>query len=330
MMFSPVRMRLSTAFRTSGRPEEKTEEMSDRTPSEIAAIISALEATGNYAVFKRLHPNRIPLPEIPLSTIGADTFRGCYVDVEATGLDHDTDEVFEFAAIPFTATTDGYVLSVEQPISWFNEPTKPIPDEVVELTGVTNEMVRGHRFDPALFETLLNGVELVIAHVSRFDRTFCEGLHPRFAEIAWACSQSQVPWRKHGHDSTKLSNLALAHGFVFGSHRAANDCAAGIAILSRELKGTGMPALAQLLATGLSDSFKLFAIGAPFDKKEMLKARQYDWSDGTRGIPKTWWKEIPAAEYPAELEFLQNHIFSRAHDVPAKRVTPKERFSRRA
>lgn len=310
--------------------EAMTAHSSALTPTELAAYITALEATGDYAIFKRLHADRIPLPEVPLSSIDAETIRCLFVDVEATGLDHDSDEVFEFAGIPFTATLEGHIVSIEPPVSWFNEPTKPIPDEVAELTGVTNEMVRGHKFDPAQFESLLRDVVLVIAHVARFDRTFCEKVHPRFAEINWACSQSQVAWRKHGHDSTKLSNLALAHGYVYGSHRAANDCAAGITVLSRELKGTGAPALAQMLANGLSDSFKLFAIGAPYDKKDILKARQYDWSDGTRGIPKTWWKEIPAAEYPAEIEFLQSQIFARAHDVPAKRITPMERFSRRA
>ncbi|PZR90878.1 MAG: DNA polymerase III subunit epsilon [Stutzerimonas stutzeri] len=299
-------------------------------PAEIARHIEALEATGDFAIFKRLHPDRIPLPELPFETLGAETFRGCFIDVESTGVDHDSDEVFEFAGIAFTATHDGHIISVEEPVSWFNEPAKPIPDEVVELTGVTNEMVRGHRFEEAQFARLLEGVDLVIAHVSRFDRTFCERLHPKFADIAWACSQSQVAWRKHGHDSTKLSNLALAHGYVYGAHRAANDCAAGIAVLSRELKGTNAPALKQLLQNGLTESYKVFAIGAPFDKKDILKARQYDWSDGTRGTPKTWWKEIPSADYEAEMEFLKNHIFNRGHEVPAKRITPKERFSRRA
>lgn len=307
-----------------------TQNTSAITPSEIASHIAALEATGDYSIFRRLHPERIPLPEMPLSAISAETLSGLYVDTECTGMDHEADEVFEFAGIPFTATRDGYIISVGEPVSWFNEPSKPIPPEISELTGVTNEMVRGHKFDPAKFEEILEGVDLVIAHVARFDRTFCEKLHPRFAQIDWACSQSQVHWRKHGHDSTKLSNLALAHGYVYGSHRAANDCAAGIVVLSRDLKGTGHPALSQMLANALGDSFKLFPIGAPFDKKDVLKARQYDWSDGTKGLPKTWWKEIPAADLQAETEFLQSQIFGRAHDIPSKRITPRDRFSPRA
>lgn len=300
------------------------------TADEIASYIRALEATGDYEIFRRLHPDRIPLPEMPLSAISGEALSALYVDTECTGMEHDTDEVFEFAGIPFTATRDGDIIAVGQPVSWFNEPSKPIPTEVSELTGVTNEMVRGHRFDPTKFEQLLAGVDLIIAHVARFDRPFCEKLHPRFAELDWACSQSQVPWRQHGHDSTKLSNLALAHGYVYGSHRAANDCAAGIVVLSRDLKGTDRPALASLLPTALGDSFKLFPIGAPFDKKDLLKARQYDWSDGTKGLPKTWWKEIPAAELETESTFLQSQIFGRVHDIPTKRITPRDRFSTRA
>jgi DNA polymerase-3 subunit epsilon len=32
--------------------------------------------------------------------------------------------------------------------SAFNEPSIPIPEEVVELTHITDEMVAGHRIDP--------------------------------------------------------------------------------------------------------------------------------------------------------------------------------------
>lgn len=32
--------------------------------------------------------------------------------------------------------------------SSFNEPSNPIPAEIIELTGITDEMVSGHRIDP--------------------------------------------------------------------------------------------------------------------------------------------------------------------------------------
>jgi DNA polymerase-3 subunit epsilon len=302
----------------------------DLSSAEIAAHIEALEQTGEFRVLRRLHPDRIPLPVLPFEALSAETLKILYCDTEATGLDHDTDEVFEFAAIPFTATRTGHIVSVEPSVSWLNETTKPIPDNVAELTGVTNDMVRGHRFDPAKFEQLLSGVDLIIAHFASFDRTMCEKYHPRFAEVKWGCSASQVNWKAHGHDSGKLTNLALANGFVFGSHRAANDCAAGVTVLSRELKDTGTPALAQLLHTALLDTVKLFPIGAPFEKKDILKARGYEWSDGTKGLPKTWWKEVSESEHAAEASFLQTNIFGRPFDVPAKRITPTDRFSKRA
>lgn len=293
-------------------------------------VIEALERSGDFCVFRKLHPDRVPLPPLPFDALAAETLKILYCDVEATGLDHDNDEVFEFAAIPFVATKSGHIVSAEPSVSWLNETTKAIPENIQELTGVTNEMIRGHRFEAEKFEQLLADVDLVIAHSAAFDRTMCEKLHPRFIELMWACSATQIKWKQHGHDSGKLTNIALANGFVFGSHRAANDCAAGVAVLARELKGTNAPALRQLLQCALLDSVKLFAVGTPFDKKDILKARGYEWSDGSKGVPKTWWKEMPESEQTAETAFLQAKIYGRPLEVPAKRITPKDRFSRRA
>jgi DNA polymerase-3 subunit epsilon len=47
--------------------------------------------------------------------------------------------------------------------SSFNEPKNPIPDEIAELTGITNEMVLGHRIDPEAASAFASDAVIIIA-----------------------------------------------------------------------------------------------------------------------------------------------------------------------
>ena len=297
--------------------------------SQLEQYAKALEESGEFRVLRRLDPRSIQLQPFPFEAISEPQIQCLLIDFETTGFDIETDDIIEMGAIPFTVSESGHITSVGQWISWFNEPSKPIPEAITNLTGITDEMVAGHRIDPNAVELLLKDVTLVIAHVAKFDRPFAEKLHPRFCEIDWGCSQSQVPWRDRGHDSTKLTNLALAAGYFFGAHRALDDCGAGVLLLSLPLPDTDQPAMKYLLAASRSDTVRIWALGSPFEKKDVLKSRQYLWSDGTTGQPKTWWKEIPASEEKAELEFLATSVFGRHADVPRKRITSRDRFTRR-
>lgn len=58
-------------------------------------------------------------------------------DIETTGLDSNTDEIIELGAVKIV---DGNIL---EKFSTFVKPTKQIPSEVVDLTGITQEMVEG-------------------------------------------------------------------------------------------------------------------------------------------------------------------------------------------
>ena len=67
-----------------------------------------------------------------------DTIKGkTYVvfDIETTGLDVSSDEITEIGAVKIV---DG---QIKEKFASFVKPTKSIPREVTELTGITNEMV---------------------------------------------------------------------------------------------------------------------------------------------------------------------------------------------
>ena len=85
----------------------------------------------------------------------SDRIRICVIDLETTGLSHDDDEVIEIAIklIEVDKNSGNYVTAVRQYES-YNEPKKHITQEITDLTGISNEMVKGKEIDWKLVEKL--------------------------------------------------------------------------------------------------------------------------------------------------------------------------------
>ena len=122
-------------------------------------------------------------------------------------------------------------------------------------------------------ENMLDNAVIVIAHNAAFDRPFCERLHEGFKNIAWGCSLSNIPWKSEGMENAKLEYLAYKYRFFYEGHRATIDCQVGIEILSRTLPKSDNSVLKILLDTARQPTVRIFAEGAPFETKDLLKAR---------------------------------------------------------
>lgn len=72
--------------------------------------------------------------------------------------------------VKFDYAADGRIIGVCDTFSAFNEPSAPISAEVTALTGITDEMVVGHKFDEGTITAFVEGAIIVIAHNSGFDR----------------------------------------------------------------------------------------------------------------------------------------------------------------
>ena len=167
-----------------------------------------------------------------MAVSGQETRIVILLDTETTGLDHRKDEVIELGMVKFGYTPDGRIIEVRETFSAFNEPSEPIPAEITALTGITDEMVAGHRIDEVAVNAFVDdSVVLVIAHNSGFDRKFSERYWPVFERKAWACSATEVDWRQHGFDGAKLGYLLNGAGYFHQAHRAVDDCHALLEIL---------------------------------------------------------------------------------------------------
>ncbi|MGY3512227.1 3'-5' exonuclease [Bradyrhizobium lupini] len=291
--------------------------------SDLAAMAEALSQSTDYRVLRRLVPRPTSMP-----ASGRETKIGILLDTETTGLDHATHEIIELGMVKFDYTPDGRIVGVRDTFSAFNEPTAPIPPEVTALTGITDDMVAGHKIDEAAVNGFVDdSVVLVIAHNSGFDRKFSERYWPVFERKGWACSATEVDWRQHGFEGAKLGYLLNGAGYFHQAHRAVDDCHALLEILDFDLPTTGAPALAVLLETARQKTIRIWAEQSPFALKDSLKRRGYRWSDGTDGRPKSWYVDVCESALDTELAFLRTEIYLRDVEPRLQTLTAFTRFS---
>src|SRR6201981_1404821 len=101
----------------------------------LAKMAEILAHSPDYRVLRKL------IPRDEFATCNGQTTRtGILLDVETTGLNTAQDEVIELAMVKFTYLPDDRIATVTGVFSSFNEPSIPIPEEVVELTQITDEM----------------------------------------------------------------------------------------------------------------------------------------------------------------------------------------------
>lgn len=295
--------------------------------SELDRLACRLEATGDYKVLRRIAPRALTLAPAPAARAART---GIIIDLETTGLDVAQDEVIELALVKFQYGKDDEILGLTATFQSFNEPSKPIPPDIVRLTGITDEMVAGHRIDDAALERFVADADVVIAHNAGFDRRFAERSWPGFAHKYWACSMTEIDWKTLGFAGTKLEYLLFGIGLFHSAHRAIDDCHALLELLARPLPGASTAALAALLDHARRPTIRIWAEYSPYDLKDALKRRGYRWSDGSDGRLKSWYIDVDADKRDAELEFLRREIYQRDVDVLCRELTALERFSNRA
>ncbi|MGB8841420.1 MAG: 3'-5' exonuclease [Aliidongia sp.] len=290
----------------------------------LETIARELSDSGEYRVLRRLQRRAMFEPED-----GTPTRLGIFLDLETTGIDPAQDEIIEIAMVPFTYALDGRIFEIQPSFEALRQPSKPIPPEIVKITGIDDAMVQGRSIDPAAVAAFAAPAAIVIAHNAAFDRRFAERFCEIFTTKAWGCSMAQVDWAGERFEGTKLTYLATQCGFFYDAHRAADDCAAALEILARPLPSTGAPALASLLETARKATWRIWAENSPFDQKDILKRRGYRWNSEVGGAPKAWFIDVSEEQCEVEITFLKSEIYRGDVDFLTKRITAYDRYSER-
>ena len=294
----------------------------DAFEAELHAI--ALRQSQEYRVLRRLARRQIydrPLPK--------NAKIGLLVDCETTGLNPHSDTIIELGLVRFAYTPSGVVLGPLAAYQSFQDPGRPIPAPITHMTGITDVMVKDRCIDRRRVGDYIDAADLIIAHNAAFDRRFCERFHPGFIEKPWACSQTQVPWSQEAIEGTKLFYISVQMGFWFEGHRAEDDCYGLLEILEMPLPVSGRTALSRLLEAARRPTFRVWALGAPYEIKDALRERGYRWNIGEDGRPRAWHREVDAEKVEAERDFLDGLGFPDLIEPLVMEVDAYLRFSDR-
>lgn len=238
------------------------------------------------------------------------------LDTETTGLDKAADTVVEIGIRPFEFDADtGEILAVRPAFVALQDPGRPLSGEIAALTGLTDADLAGRSIDWPAVGTLLDAAEVVVAHNAAFDRPFVDRGLVGGTRRVWACSASQLEW-----DAPSRSQEVLCawHGFFcLEAHRALSDADALLQLLDTSRR------LPELYRTAREPSYRLRALGAPFEAKDALKARGYRWDPQER----CWWTELAShGATQDEMQWAADAVYGGRFRGDVQKQEPWQRF----
>ncbi len=264
---------------------------------------------------------------------GSKIFMASIIDLETLGLDPEVHSIIEMGLLLFSFSSTEGIIEVVDTYNGLQDPGVSIPEEITNITGITNEDVAGKSIDWSLVGEYLQRSDVVICHNSNFDRNHLELQSPKFIQdivknMAFGCSMKDVNWRQRGYESNKLDYLNFKANYFYDGHRALVDCWATLNILSVE-EG----AFDELKASVKKREILVCAINSSYDTKDLLKARGYRWSDGSAALPKAWWTVVDEGDFGDEQAWLDEVIYKSqgaSTELPNRIITARTRYSRRA
>ena len=176
-----------------------------------------------------------------LSTL-FDRYKALVVfDTETSGLDFDSDQIIELAALRVERTATGGLRIAGKMDTFIKLPEgETLPENIVSLTGITDERLQTEGVQPAkaasqIAKLMQNGPTLMIAHNAQFDLLFTAEMLRRHGnggpEALKAADylDSLTVYKDRRAYPHKLANAILAYKLedkVQNSHRAIDDVAA--------------------------------------------------------------------------------------------------------
>ena len=271
-------------------------------PTTADALARLVDRHADFRVLRRMRPMvRYGGPETGAPAVVS----GCALDVETTGLDHREHAVIELAMQRFRADELGRIIDVGPSFRWLEDPGTPIPPEITALTGIDDRSVAKRRICDAEATCLILDADFVVAHNAGFDRPFVERRLPIAAGRPWICSMRDVEWRSKGFEGRVLSRLLSQMGWFYDAHRADADVTAMLHLLDHSSEASGRTVLADAIRTASGLGWLFEATRAPFQAKDMLKARGYRWD----AVKRHWWREVASDAFDEEIEWSVLNVY---------------------
>jgi len=142
------------------------------------------------------------------------------IDIETTGFNAKKDKITEIAIVVF------FGLEVVELFHSYVNPEVEIPKTVINLTGITNEMVKGFPNSEAVsvrVEKILKN-KMLYAWNANFEQKFLRsvfGLDRYFTDLLSVYRKA-----KPDVESYKLNNICKTHSITHNSHSALSDAVA--------------------------------------------------------------------------------------------------------
>ena len=288
----------------------------------ILNMIDALNQSDQYRVITKYNK-----PEFYNLSADVPKKIGVFLDIEATGLSYSEDKLIELGMVKFEYSADGRIFRILEEFNGYQDPGRNISSFITGLTGISDDMVKGQNIDETDVSEYLEGVDLIVAHNAKFDRSFFETTFPTIKPKAWSCSMFDVNWNQEAIESFKLEYIAYRYNFFYEGHRAIIDCLVGIHILSQELYNSKQLVLKQLLDNAMQPRFKLWAKNAAYAHKDLLRARKYRWDTHPAHGFKAWSIELPENQVEAEIKYLKEEIYQSQMNIPVDIFDAYSRFS---
>ena len=305
--------------------EDNDQEETGQTLGYRQQLEAILEKTDDFRIIERvpITKKNIPLPYTLADKVG-DEVPIVFLDTETTGLSTNTERIIELGMVSASFSPSAKKLvSIDRIFSEYEDPGKPVPEEITRLTGITDQDVKGQKINDAEVQKTLEGIELIVAHNAGFDRPFFEKRFPDLGNKRWACSLKGVDWKTFDINNHRQEELLHGIGYFYEAHRASIDCLALAWFMHIR-----QDVFANLLENASQNTVVVHAFGAPFDTKGQLKAHGYRWDDGSSGSNRHWWREIPEEGLAEEQAFLNSLYALGSEKATFIRKTAENRFRR--
>lgn len=208
------------------------------------------------------------------------------IDTETTGLDRTTAEIIELGFHLVEFDSSGNMYKILYTYNGKQEPSEPLPEEIKQLTGFTDDDLKGQQIDWGIVEKVLSKTDVVLAYNSYYDRPVLERYCKAFENKYWVCAYKEFDWLgmygMMGSQEFLFQNICLSY---YSAHNTTDDINALALLLNETPPNSNNKILYHVISNSAKKFYNIYAVGAKYEQKDDLKENGFKWD----GDLKLWY-----------------------------------------